>query len=49
MPNRSSCVSVAKIRLPTRKSGWSMCELSMAPAIPSAMRRKSFAVSMRER
>jgi hypothetical protein len=36
--------SVAKIRPPTRKSGFPMCEASVAPSRLKAMRRKSAAV-----
>ena len=36
--------SVAKIRPLTRKSGWPMCEASIASVSASAMRRKSFSV-----
>jgi hypothetical protein len=42
IPLVSSWSSVAKMRPLTRKSGWFMCELSTAPSIPNAMRRKSF-------
>ena len=35
--------SVAKMRPPTRKSGWPMCEPSSAPSRLSAIRRKSLA------
>jgi len=47
MPWRLSPCRVAKILPFARKSGWSMCALSIAPVRPSAILRKSSGFSMR--